>query len=211
MKNESAAIWVKIDSLKPWADNPRQNDSAVSSVVDSIKRFGFASPIIARKETNEIIAGHTRFKAAQVLKLDKVPVRFMDLDPVDSKLLALADNRVAELADWDDEGLSDILSELSSQGIDLDGLGWSEEELEAVMGAFDVAALDGLPELDPNESEFAQVTFTLTHDQKALLNNAVDRAKEAGVPDETGNTNSNGNAIAMIAEHFLSQDDNASS
>ena len=134
MKKETAAVWVDIDSLKPWEDNPRINDKAISSVVDSIKRFGFASPIIARKETNEIIAGHTRFKAARVLQLAKVPVRFMDLDPVDSKLLALADNRVGEIADWDDDRLRTILEELADEDVALEGLGWTDEEIADLLG-----------------------------------------------------------------------------
>ena len=110
MKEESAAIWVETDSIKPWKDNPRENAQAVEQVAESIKRFGFASPIIARKETREIIAGHTRFKAAKTLNLEKIPVRFLDLDPADSKLLALADNRIGEIADWNDDMLSDVLN-----------------------------------------------------------------------------------------------------
>ncbi len=62
---EPAAVWVDPSDLKPWAKNPRKNDGKpVEQVVDSIRRFGFASPIIARAETREVIAGHTRLKAA---------------------------------------------------------------------------------------------------------------------------------------------------
>jgi len=133
MKQEkSAAEWVPIGALTPWRDNPRQNDQAVNAVADSIKRFGFASPIIARMD-GEVIAGHTRLKAAQALGLDRVPVRYMDLDPADAKLLALADNRVGEIADWDDDRLSDILNELHAEGVDIDGIGWSAEELAEIM------------------------------------------------------------------------------
>ena len=45
---ETAAEWIRLEELKPWRDNPRRNDEAVAKVADSIKRFGFASPIIAR-------------------------------------------------------------------------------------------------------------------------------------------------------------------
>jgi DNA modification methylase len=156
MKQEkSAAEWVPIGALTPWRDNPRQNDQAVNAVADSIKRFGFASPIIARMD-GEVIAGHTRLKAAQALGLDRVPVRYMDLDPADAKLLALADNRVGEIADWDDDRLSDILNELHAEGVDIDGIGWSAEELAEIMalGAEpeelpmepDLGDLDALPE-----------------------------------------------------------------
>ena len=112
---EAAAVWVDIGELKAWENNPRKNDGApVRKVAESIKRFGFASPIIARKSNGEIIAGHTRFMAAQELGLTKVPVRYLDLDPADAHLLAIADNRVAEEADWDDEKLSAILGLMQS-------------------------------------------------------------------------------------------------
>ena len=58
----------------------------------------------------------------------------MDLDPADAKLLALADNRVGEIADWDDDRLSDILNELQAEGVDLEGIGWSEDELNSLLG-----------------------------------------------------------------------------
>lgn len=131
--SEAAAEWVALDALTPWEDNPRDNDAAVQDVADSIKRFGFASPIIARKEDGEVIAGHTRLKAARRLGLDRVPVRFLDLDPTDARLLALADNKIGELADWSD-GLADVLRILEEDGADLDGLGFSDRELQILIG-----------------------------------------------------------------------------
>ena len=91
-QNETAAIWAPLEALKEWDKNPRNNEEAIDKVATSIKRFGFASPIIARKEDGMIIAGHTRFKAAKKLGLEKIPVRYLDLDPADAKLLAIADN-----------------------------------------------------------------------------------------------------------------------
>lgn len=129
----AAAEWVPIGSLRPWADNPRKNDGApVKKVAESIKRFGFASPIIARMD-GEIIAGHTRWKAAQELGLDRVPVRFMDLDPVDSKLLAIADNRVAEEAEWDEAILAKLLGEMEQQGVDISVTGFDDGEVNRLL------------------------------------------------------------------------------
>ena len=133
-KPEAAAVWMPIGDLTPWADNPRDNAAAVPEVARSITRFGFASPIIARPIEGgfEIIAGHTRHQAALSLGLDRVPVRVMDLDPTDAKLLALADNRVAEIATWTD-GLGDLLKALDADGIDLDGLGFGDDELTELL------------------------------------------------------------------------------
>ena len=70
--------YVQLKDLTPWSGNPRQNDHVVDRVVSSIKKFGFAAPIVANKD-GTIIAGHTRYKAAQHMKLEKVPVHFLDL------------------------------------------------------------------------------------------------------------------------------------
>lgn len=103
-ENEPAAEWVALDALKPWAKNPRENAKAIAKIAASIKRFGFGAPIVARKADGEIIAGHTRYEAAKKLGLDRVPVRYLDLDPADAHLLALADNRLGEFAAWDSKG-----------------------------------------------------------------------------------------------------------
>ena len=132
---EVAAKWVPIAKLVPWADNPRHNDEAVALVADSIKRFGFASPIIARSEDNMVIAGHTRLKAAQELGLDKVPVRFLDLDPADARMLALADNKTSELAAWDEVKLSELLGAMTDDELgSMLTTGWDQAELDALMG-----------------------------------------------------------------------------
>ena len=128
----SEAEWVAIDEVTPWDENPRINDGAVKTVADSITRFGWGSPILCRGD-GVVIAGHTRLKAAQELGLDKVLVRYMDLDPATAKALALADNKLGEIADWDDGALAQILIDLDSQDLDLSGLGWSEEELDAIL------------------------------------------------------------------------------
>ncbi len=130
---EAAATWEAIESLTPWDRNPRHNDAAVERVAHSITRFGFGSPILARSSDRVIIGGHTRYKAAQRLGLDKVPVRFLDLDPAEAMALALADNKLGELAGWDEEAVAEILGELEAQGAPIDGLGWSDSELKRLL------------------------------------------------------------------------------
>lgn len=148
--HEPAAVWLPIDKLSPWGQNPRQNDNAVDEVSASIKRFGFGSPIVARKEDGMVIAGHTRLRAAQRLGLDRVPVRFLDLDPADAKLLAIADNKVGEIAEWDDAKLAEVLSELRDDGAldELDGLGMDAAELDTLINGSDEEILEEFPEVD---------------------------------------------------------------
>jgi hypothetical protein len=127
-QTEPAAEWANPTSLKPWAKNPRLNDGEpVNKVAASIERFGFAAPIVARRETREIIAGHTRWKAAQKLGLERVPVRFLDVSESEAHLLALADNRLGELADWDDSMLREALAAYSVDDALL--AGWDSTDL----------------------------------------------------------------------------------
>lgn len=98
--------------LKPYANNPRDNESAVEPVANSIKEFGFKVPIVATSD-GEIINGHTRFKASKLLGLKKVPVIISDdLTEEQIKAFRLADNKTGELADWNDELLAKELEKL---------------------------------------------------------------------------------------------------
>lgn len=125
---QAAAEWVPLTRLKLWADNPRSNDGEpVARVVASIKRFGFGAPIVARRSNGEIIAGHTRFKAATELKLPVVPVRWLDVGEHDAHLLAVADNRHTELTPWAGT-LTTVLGQFDMPEIEL--AGWSQVDLD---------------------------------------------------------------------------------
>jgi hypothetical protein len=134
-------VWVARSSLHAWVDNPRKNDGEpVAKVAASIKRFGFASPIIARTN-GEVIAGHTRLKAAEVLGLERVPVRYLDLDPAEAHLLALADNKLNEEAEWHSAAVASLLSDYSLDDAAL--AGWDSDDLEKLA--------DELGALEPKE------------------------------------------------------------
>lgn len=150
---EVAAEMVDPAKLKPWPGNPRRNEGEpVEKVADSIKRFGFASPIVARKATGEIIAGHTRWKAAIKLKLKRVPVRYMNLDEKEAHLLAMADNRLGELADWDETKLLELLSDYKEADALL--AGWSGADLEALEAGLEPEEEgEGLPSFDVFDRE----------------------------------------------------------
>jgi DNA modification methylase len=135
MEKEAAAVYVDPSSLTPWNKNPRHNEAAIDEVAKSIERFGFASPIVARTADGRVIAGHTRLAAALRLGLEDVPVRFLDIDEQLASALALADNKIGEIATWDDETLGQVLAELEQDGMDLGGLGWDEDELDRILEA----------------------------------------------------------------------------
>ena len=113
-------VYKLLTDLIPYEKNPRNNDSAVESVAKSIKEFGFKVPIIIDKK-NVIIAGHTRYKASQLLELEKVPCIIADdLTPEKIKAFRLADNKVAEFAQWDFNLLADELEELTAFDFDFE-------------------------------------------------------------------------------------------
>ena len=129
-----ASEWVEIDKIEPWERNPRMNDHVVQQLAVSIQTYGFLNPIIVQKSTNKIIAGHTRYKAATLLNLPTVPVIFADLDDTKAKAFAIADNKLGELATWDESVLMDLLTELKEEDYDLSHMGYDELELEGLFG-----------------------------------------------------------------------------
>lgn len=130
---------MKISEVKPYDKNPRKNDDGVEAVANSIKEFGWQQPIVVDKD-NVIIVGHTRYKAAKKLGMDKVPVVVADnLSPEQVKAYRLADNKTGELTDWDmsllDDELGDIADiDMSDFGFDLD---IPEDDEEAQEDDFD--------------------------------------------------------------------------
>lgn len=117
---------MRLDELIPYEKNPRKNDEAVDKVALSISSFGFKVPIIIDRN-NVIVAGHTRLKAAKKLGLTTVPViRADDLTDDQVRAFRLADNKVAELADWDWGLLEDELADID---IDMTLFGFDRNEI----------------------------------------------------------------------------------
>ena len=113
-----------IDKVKPYANNPRNNDDAVEATANSIKEFGWQQPIVVDKN-GVIIAGHTRLKAAKKLKLKQVPVTVAEnLTDEQIKAYRLADNKTGELADWDVDMLNGELNDIIN--IDMEDFGFDE-------------------------------------------------------------------------------------
>ena len=105
-------IMMNLSDLTPYDKNPRKNDDAVKYVKASIKEFGFKIPIIIDKD-NVIIAGHTRYKASKELNIKDVPcIVADDLTDEQIKAFRLADNKVGEVATWDDDLLNEELNDI---------------------------------------------------------------------------------------------------
>ena len=130
MSNKLNIVYKSLTELKPYEKNPRRNEAAVDYVAKSIKEFGFRQPIVIDKN-GVIVAGHTRYKAAEKLNLDTVPcVVADDLTDKQIKAYRLADNKVAEMAGWEYNLLGDELEELADFNMSDFGFTMEDNEID---------------------------------------------------------------------------------
>ena len=136
-----------IDKLIEYARNPRKNDHAVDRVAAAIREFGFRVPVVAKSD-GTVVDGHLRLKAAKKLGLTEVPVVLADdMTDLQIKAFRLSVNKMAELAEWDDELLAIELHELNAADFDMALIGFDAGELSAAMGLDE--ELDGeAPKID---------------------------------------------------------------
>lgn len=113
-------VLVGIDTIRPYEKNPRDNKKSIDKVAKSIQEFGFLQPIVC--DANGIIlAGHTRFAAAQKLGLKEVPVLYAnDLTPTQAKAYRLADNKVGEDSKWVSDFLIEELETIGDEAFAID-------------------------------------------------------------------------------------------
>ncbi len=131
-----------VSQLVPYAGNARtHSDEQIAQIAASISEFRFTNPILTGAD-NVIIAGHGRLLAAQQLGMDTVPVIVLDhLSEAQRRALVIADNKLAENAGWDEDLLRTELAALVDMDFDLDLMGFSDEELDDLLGDLDGSAL----------------------------------------------------------------------
>jgi len=192
---------LPLEKLIAYAGNPRRNDHAVEAVAAAIKRFGFRVPVLAKSD-GSLIDGHLRIKAAKRLGMAEVPVVLCDdLSEAEIKALRISINRMAELAEWDEELLMAELEGLAAEGVTMDEVGFDAAALEE-LGKFNASEVEA-PELaDGDREPFRQVTFTLHDEQHEEVEAALAKAKKEGGSESAVNENSNGNALAWVCGRF---------
>ncbi len=143
-----------LDRLIEYARNPRKNEHAVDRVAAAIHEFGFRVPVVAKSD-GTVVDGHLRLKAARKLKLDTVPVLLADdMTEAQIKAFRLSVNRMAELAEWDEELLALELQELQDLDYNLDLTGFDEDELNRLLGMTEGETVEGLT--DPDDAPEVQ-------------------------------------------------------
>lgn len=157
--------YLKVEEITPYVRNPRHNEEAVEMVRRSIDEFGFNVPILLDKD-HVIIAGHTRWEAAQG-KLETVPCIILDeLDEKKARQYRIIDNKTAELGIWDYEKLIDELSDI--------------KELD--MSIFEFGDLNKMEDEDTFDEEDERFTSNLDQSFEIELDNFGDEAFEYECP-----------------------------
>jgi len=145
-------IWP-VERLVPYARNPRTHSPAqVGQIAGSIAQFGFNNPVLVDSAAG-VIAGHGRLLAAQKLGMAELPVIVLDhLDETARRAFLIADNRLSELAGWDDQLLAAELKELGDAGLDTALTGFDEAAVAALLAGLE----DDAPASEVDEAEIPE-------------------------------------------------------
>jgi len=170
----------------------------------SLNAVGWIAPVIVSKRTGKLLDGHARIEEA--LTKDEsalVPFVSVDVDEAEEALILGTFDPITNQATYDREALDGLLRQIETSE---SGLQQLLADLAAKQGVIPISddewkgAFNSLP--DGDKSPFQQMTFTLSNDQAETVKRAIDRAKQDGEFINTGNENSNGNALARLAEAY---------
>lgn len=152
---------LPLDALTPYDKNARLHTRVqIEKIAKSIAAFGFNNPILIDADQG-LIAGHGRLEAAKLLELESVPVIRLDhLNEKERQAYILADNRLADLSQWDEELLGKEVAALQEAELDLDALGWSEDELAALVA--------GLDEMAPTDDDLSAISDESSSETKTF-------------------------------------------
>lgn len=172
-------VYEPIDEIARWPRNPKEHD--LDEIESSMRRFGYTLPMVRDGRTGRLVAGHGRLEVLLRMRDrgDPAPMRIL-VDPdgrwfapvlsgiefeseLEAEAYLLADNRLVELGGWNERELAALLADQLADAPDLDGLGWSEEEIRNLVGALETIDVVnnpadtewvGMPEFEPGELPF---------------------------------------------------------
>lgn len=172
------------EELIPYEKNPRDNRLAIDDVVRSIEEYGFTNPILVNEE-KVILAGHTRREAAILAGMERVPYIVVDgLTEAQQRAYRLADNKLSELALWDEDLLKEELEDLLDADYDLSLTGFSDVDLTDILK--DEEDLEDIEPEEPKEKKttlpmlrFGSNSVRITQDELIMLSNRYNEYVEA--------------------------------
>ena len=177
-----------------WRRHPKEQRDALRAMLRGV---GWVQRVIVNRTTGHLVDGHLRVEVAAEDKEAAVPVIYVELTETEERAVLAAIDPIGGMAETDQAQLDELVDGLATGDAGLD------EFLAGLAGGGDVVAEIELPELNSGDREpFQQMTFTVHDAQKDSIDLALSAAKALG-PFNTGNENSNGNALARVCESFL--------
>jgi len=171
---------ISVSDLLPDPANCRSHGARnVAAIKASLARFGQQKPIVVNGK-NVVLAGNGTLAAAIDLGWETVFCVRTDLAGAEALAYGIADNRTAELAEWSGE-LADMLERLSKDGIPIEAVGFTQDELEALLGR---DLLQDGPEIS-DQVETRSFTFTVTLEQGAIVDRVFAKEREKGKGDDS--------------------------
>jgi ParB-like chromosome segregation protein Spo0J len=189
---------IKIEDIKPYAENPRNMELSLPKVKESISNFGFNQPVLLDRNYI-IITGHTRYAAAKELGLTELPCIIVDeLNPNQIRAYRIADNKVGQDGTWDVGLLKEELKKLRVENFPVTHTGYSDAELENLEIELDKIKVTTTPELSsieaPNFSDaMVNLNFTMKPQERLVVMNYLDYHKQ------TNKLNTTAEALVHLA------------
>ena len=197
-KTETLKIeYIDKNKIKPFKNNPRlHSEEQIEQIANSIAEFGFRIPI-AIDENFTILAGHGRYRAAEIMNMSQVPVvQHNDLSDVQKKAFIIADNKITLNSVWQNDILWDQVKDLDKLGFNLDILGFNDAELMPMLDSNTVSDFssewEGMPEYnseDLSAYRTIRVHFNTDEDVEAFAKKVgqdiTEKTKFIYFPEET--------------------------
>jgi 3'-phosphoadenosine 5'-phosphosulfate sulfotransferase (PAPS reductase)/FAD synthetase len=163
--------YLPVSSLKPAPKNPKRHPkNQIDMLIKSINKFGFTNPILISQD-NIIIGGHARWQASKKIGLSEVPTIFIDLPPAEAQAYILTDNRLAELAETDDNIIAEMLKDTQEiPNFDIEVTGYTNDDYTQLLN-----------EIEKHDKKF-KPGFTPGTDSKPVFNT---NAETVFVADDT--------------------------
>jgi len=183
---------VSIESIAKDPANVRKHSQRnIEAIKASLTRFGQQKPIVIDAD-GKVLAGNGTLQAAIELQWATIQVSRSRLQGKDAVAFAIADNRSAELAEWDFEALTQVFEELQGNGFDLNDIGWQPHEIEPLMNS------DFLPQ-PHNDGPESVRPINLTKEQREVFERAVNQLRDA----DNSRDMSEGRCVELLASRFL--------
>lgn len=179
---------VKLKDIFPYYDNPRDNTDAIEPVKESFNKFGFIKPIICDSK-GVIICGHTRYVAAFQLGLEFVPVIYSDMDDEQAKKFRIADNKLAEKSEFDE---NELLEELRKMKVPTDMQAFFFEDIDQMLN-FSMDSINQQAEEmggfsndyeETDNTEYDKEDYGFEEEEQESFHSEGEEGESAGTPSD---------------------------